>query len=39
MTRAASPKSVTGWYVDTRGDSVVITVNKTKVDAAATAGR
>jgi len=33
----AAPAAVNGWYVDTRGDSVVITVNKTKVDAAATA--
>jgi streptogrisin C len=33
----AAPAAINGWYVDTRGNSVVIAVNKTKTDAAATA--
>lgn len=30
----AAPPSITGWYVDTRSDSVVVTVNRTARDAA-----
>src|SRR4051812_44373642 len=31
-----APAAINGWYVDTRSDSVVITVNQTKMDTAAT---
>ncbi|HEY7595281.1 MAG TPA: alpha-lytic protease prodomain-containing protein [Actinophytocola sp.] len=32
-----APAAINGWYVDTRSDSVVVTVNKTKLDATARA--
>jgi streptogrisin C len=31
----AAPAAINGWYVDTRGNSVVIAVNRTKMDGAA----
>jgi streptogrisin C len=37
MAGKSAPAAINGWYVDTRSDSVVITVNKTKLDAPAKA--
>jgi streptogrisin C len=35
MAGKSAPAAVNGWYVDTRTDSVVVTVNRNKLDAAA----
>lgn len=37
MAGKSAPAAINGWYVDTRTDSVVVTVNKNKLDAAAKA--